>query len=69
MPLDSSFIVRVPIASFMVFKVEADNEEEAKEIVGNGDGEYRFSTDDPSWDEDSNNWEVEKEDFPLTSKE
>ena len=62
----ATYIVKVPVASFLVFKVEAKDEEEAKEIVGNGDGEEVSLPLDGSWDEDSNNWEVseveEKED-------
>ena len=54
----ATYIVKIPTSSFIVFKVEAENEEEAKEIVGNGDGEEVSLPLDGSWDEDSNNWEV-----------
>lgn len=53
-----TFDVGVPITGYQIYRVEAETEEQAKEMVANGEVETDdFDIDN---DTDTNNWEVEE---------
>lgn len=54
------FIVSIPIETFECYEVEAESEEEAKELVALGQGEP-VDNDYYITDENNNNWTVEKQ--------
>ena len=51
--------VTIPVETVEMYEVEAESEEEAKELVGNGEGEPVHSGIYYEADTDSNNWTVE----------
>ena len=60
--MKKKYVVQVPIETLEIYIVEAENEEEAKEMVGNGEAEQEVRDDiEPYLDPDTNNWKVQLE--------
>ena len=57
-----TFYVHVPLEGYAICRVEAENQEDAIEKIGQGDGDDYdiLSEENTVFDPDTNNWEVEE---------
>ena len=54
----AKYYVSIPCRTIQTFTVEAETEEEAKELVASGEGVFCSDDANPILDDDSNNWLV-----------